>query len=64
MFRVCTALATIVLLSGCVISANEGYTDYDRIVSVDRADLIVRVSGQSGDMAPGERATADRKSVV
>ncbi|MEM1437992.1 MAG: hypothetical protein AAF545_04050 [Pseudomonadota bacterium] len=58
MFRVCTALAATCLLSGCVISANEGYTDYDRIVSVDRADLIVRVSGQSGDVQPGERATA------
>lgn len=58
MFRVCTAVAAIALLSGCVISANEGYTDYDRVVSVDRADLIVRVTGQSGDIVPGERATA------
>ena len=58
MFRACTTIAATALLSGCVISANEGYGDYDEVVSIDRADLIVRVTGQSGDMAPGKRATA------
>ena len=58
MFRVCTALAATTLLSGCVISANEGYGDGPNTVTIDRSDMIVRVTGQSTDIAPGERATA------
>lgn len=57
--RIVLVVLMIILASGCVISANEGLmTDGDTLVTTDRTDLVVRITGQSTEGEPGEHLVA------
>ena len=59
MKRTLTALAAAVLLSGCIITDTGIVSDrHSESVTITRADLITRASGQSASAEAGERAVA------